>query len=136
MVSRKRGQVHNHDNGILRHPQRVQSTVSTKQFGPVQKTHGNSPTVIPACSLQSGFLIQVMLRPSISVTLMVSTAQIFPFSRFLDLVSTHPVGLSRQVIYRSQGKVKTESCYLKCCLRRKKSTNVHYSSCFTFHVHL
>ena len=75
MVSSKRGHVNNHDNRILGHPQRVQSTVSTRQFGPVQKIHGKRPIVISSCSLQSEFLIQVILRLSISMTLMVSTAR-------------------------------------------------------------
>ena len=60
-----------------------------------------------------------MLRRSISMKLMASTAQILPFSRFLDLVIRHPVGLCRRMIYWSQGNVKTESYYLKCCLLKK-----------------
>jgi hypothetical protein len=106
MVSSKRGHMHNYDNRILGHPRRVQSTASIKQFGPVQKTHGRSPTVISACSLQSEFLIQVMFRRSISMKLTASTAQILPFSRFLDLVSRNTMGFFRRVIYRSQGNVK------------------------------
>jgi hypothetical protein len=134
LVTSNRGYVRNHDNRILGHPQKVQSTITTARFGPVQKTHGKRPNWHICLFLTVQMFNSVNVKTICLQGVVGQQGPDLPLSRFLDVVCMHLVGTPRRVIDWSQDTVNTESYYLTYCLFLKSlqmciiTYNLHFTS--------